>query len=78
MFHTLHRTRVSGAGDFTRESDRLVDELGRRGFFVGLGSGEALRALAETGRIAEGAPPPSPPGPLLWGPGSWTQRRCAD
>jgi hypothetical protein len=47
MFHTMHRTSVRGAKDFDRESDRLVDELTRRGFFAGLGSVEALRVLAE-------------------------------
>ena len=47
MFHTLHRTRISGARDFDRESERLVDELHRRGFFAGLGSSAALQVLAD-------------------------------
>jgi hypothetical protein len=53
MFHTIHSTRVSRAADFDRESDRLVDELTRRGFFTGLGSVQALRVLAECSSSAE-------------------------
>jgi hypothetical protein len=47
MFHTTHSTRVSGAHDFDRESERMLDLLARRGFFAGLGSVQALRVIAE-------------------------------
>ncbi len=53
MFHTMHSTRVSGPRDFDRESDRIVEELARRGFFIGLGSTRALQVLAECSPAAE-------------------------
>lgn len=69
MFHTLHRTRISGARDFDRESERLVDELHRRGFFAGLGSSAALQVLADC--YPE---PPRPAGPDRGDPTGMTVR----
>jgi hypothetical protein len=57
MFHTVHRTSVRGAKDFDREADRLIDELTRRGFFVGLGSVQALRVLADCSPTADASAP---------------------
>jgi hypothetical protein len=50
MFHTVHRASVKGVSspqDLQRSSDRLVEELHRRGFFAGIGSSQLLVALAD-------------------------------
>jgi hypothetical protein len=60
MFHTVHRASVKGVSspqELQRSSDRLVEELHRRGFFAGIGSSQLLVALADCSQAAADVDP---------------------